>query len=121
MQYILSGKMQDRGTGLTFNFAPQHRYAIFTILDNTAIFLSGAFGVLHKKDVGATSLRDVLDYRSITGTLGSRSLQLVVNRKDLSGYADTDRFNPYQDVGGFLGHIFLELIPNRLRRIFGGG
>jgi len=39
----------------------------------------------------------------------------------LRGYADTDRFNPYQDVRGFLGHTFLELIPNRLRRIFGGG
>jgi hypothetical protein len=121
MQYIVAGSMRDRGTGLTFAFYAQFEDAVFKILNNTAIFLSGAFGVFHKKDVGATSLRELIDYRSITGTLGSRSLQVVVNRTTLSGYADTDRFNPYQDVRGFLGHIFLELIPNRLRRIFGGG
>ena len=121
MQYIVAGTMRDRGTGLTFRFDKQFQKEIFAILNNTAIFLSGVFGWLHKKDVGATRLRDILDYRSITGTLGERSLQVVVHRTTLRGYADTDRFNPYQDVRGFLGHTFLELIPNRLRRIFGGG
>ncbi len=115
-EYIV-GSMTQRGGGWTLNFDRQSREAIFKTLDNTAIFLSGSFGRLHKDDVGGNPHRD---YRSITGTLGPRSLQVVVNTRTLAGYADPDGFNPYQDARGFFGHTFLELVPNRLRRVFGG-
>lgn len=39
-------------------------------------------------------------------------------RNYLLGYADTDRFNPYQDLKGFFGHFFLELIGNKIKKIF---
>ena len=38
------------------------------------------------------------------------SMQIVYNSDTHEGYFDVDRFNPYQDVRGFMGHAFLEVL-----------
>lgn len=77
-----------------------------------------SFGIEHINDVGATSLGDVTDYRSINGVLGKRSLQVVINNQSLRAYADTDRFNVYDFPLGSFGHILGESMPHRAKRIF---
>jgi hypothetical protein len=76
-------------------------------------FANGVFYGLHR-DVGA----DLIDFRSYSGELGKGSLQLVVDRVTGVCYADIDGFNPYQDVVNTLGHLFGEMLPNRLRKWF---
>lgn len=119
MQYIV-GEMKASGNGLTFQFDQAHRAEVLAILNNTKIFSSSNrswfnFGQMHKGEVGGPPFTD---YRSIMGTLGPRSLQVVINGTTLKAFADTDRFNPYQDLRGFFGHAFLEVMPGRLRRLF---
>jgi hypothetical protein len=47
-----------------------------------------------------------------------RSLQIVVDQYTGNFYADTDRFNPYQDVVSVLGHAFVEVLPGLLKKFF---
>lgn len=70
---------------------------------------------MHKDDVGG----DNTDYRSLTGAYNGRSVQIVMaNEPNPQGlidvYADTDRFNPNENIGGFLGHLFFEVLPGFL-------
>lgn len=74
-------------------------------------FASGILHGLHA-DVG----EDRADFRSHTGALGKGSLQIVVDKQTGRAYADVDRFSPYSDVVGFLGHAFGEVIPGWFRK-----
>jgi hypothetical protein len=77
-------------------------------------FASGVLYAMHT-DVG----EHLEDYRSFTGALGKGSLQIVVDRQTGRAYADVDRFSPYGDVVGFLGHAFGEVIPNWFKKAKG--
>lgn len=80
-------------------------------LDGDPRFASGVLYGLHR-DVGA----HLQDFRAFSGTFGKGSLQIVVDHVTGRFYADVDNFNPYQDVVGFLGHAFGEVIPMWFRR-----
>jgi hypothetical protein len=79
-------------------------------------FASGVLHGLHA-DVGAH--RD--DYRSYSGAFGKGSLQIVVDRVTGAAYADVDGHNPYQDVVGFVGHAFAEVVPGWIKKRFRKG
>ena len=68
-------------------------------LDADPRFACGLLHGLHA-DVGAHRR----DYRAHTGTFGKGSLQIVVDWMTGNAYADVDRWSPYSDVVGFLGH-----------------
>lgn len=61
-----------------------------------------ARGVLHGLHADVGPNRE--DYRSHTGSLGRGSLQIVVDRMTGAAYADVDRWSPYSDVVGMVGH-----------------
>lgn len=44
------------------------------------------------------------EFRSVRGSLGPGSLQVVVNLQTGVCFLDVDRFSPYDDVVGFVGH-----------------
>ena len=76
-------------------------------------FANGALHRLHE-DVG----QHRQDYRAYKGTFGPGSLQIVLDTKTGAAYADVDNHNPYADVVGFLGHTFIDVLPNWFRRRF---
>lgn len=62
-------------------------------------FREGILYGLHK-DVG----EHLTDFRGIRGQFGEGSLQIVLDTKTWNFYADVDKWNPYVDVIGFVGH-----------------
>jgi len=103
----------------TRSFTVNFKDSVRESLRNSPDFNGGSRlgGLFHAKDVGTTF---PIDYRSITGRISQVSLQVVINPKNLQrGYADFDRFNPYQDLAGFFGHTFLEVVPFVFRRLGG--
>lgn len=62
-------------------------------------FLSGILHRLHP-EVG----EDRVEFRSIRGTFGDGSLQIVIGRDTERFHADVDAFSPYDDLVGFGGH-----------------
>ena len=54
------------------------------------------------------------DFRSIAPS-GGLSLQVALDTKLLGAWIDVNRFNPYQDLVGFFGHLFYEIIPHVFR------
>ena len=69
------------------------------LLKDTERFASGLLYGYHR-DVG----EDLIDFRSFTGEFGKGSLQIVIDKTTLKGYADCDRWNPYADLVGWFGH-----------------
>lgn len=57
-----------------------------------------------------------VDFRAHTGELGEGSLQIVIGRDTSRVYCDVDRFSPYSDVAGFVGHAG-EVINHWWKRI----
>jgi hypothetical protein len=78
-------------------------------------FLSGILHGAHK-EVG----KDRVEFRSIHGTLGERSLQVVISKETTNFYADLDKHNPYNDAYRFLAHAFAQVIPNWFKKVFKG-
>jgi RHS repeat-associated protein len=98
----------------TFSFTPGKSLPEF--LRNSPYFAGPGLAIEHFGDVGFPAI----DFRSYTGQFGSLSMQVVYNPKRFTlGYADFDRFNPFQDVVGFFGHMFVEWLPHKLRRVGG--
>jgi hypothetical protein len=83
------------------------------LLKADARFANGIFYGLHR-DVG----KNLIDFRSYNGELGEGSLQLVIDRRTGRFYADIDAHNPYQDVARVVGHLFGEVVPNAIRKLF---
>jgi len=77
-------------------------------------FACGALHGLHA-DVGGSRI----DFRSHRGELGPRSLQIVISRDTGHVYCDIDRFSPYSDVVGFVGHAFVDVFPGLWRKMRG--
>lgn len=75
-------------------------------------FKEGVFHGLHP-DVGDHRC----DFRGHRNEFGVGSLQIVMDRKTGSLYADIDHFSPYEDVVSFIGHSG-EVIGNFFRRRF---
>lgn len=75
-------------------------------------FASGLLHGLHP-EVG----NDRTDFRSYRGTFGPGSLQIVIDKKTGRFHADTDEWNPYEDVVSYLGHAFGEVVPNFFKKL----
>lgn len=88
------------------------KQAVQRQLDGTAGVLKGSLGLLHP-EAGANRV----DYRTETGSIGIRSAQIVVGNGGIS--IDTDTYNPYEGIGGFVKHAAVEVIGNSARRVFG--
>lgn len=84
---------------------------IIAWLKEDVFFLEGVGHLLHA-DVGG----DRCDFRSIKGSFGSGSLQIVISRQTWKLYADVDGFSPYDDVVGLVGHFFGEVIPGWFKK-----
>lgn len=82
-------------------------------LRNDTRFLSGPLHGLHA-DVGP----DRMDFRSIRGSLGKGSLQIVYDPVTTMFYADCDAASPYDDVVGFVWHAG-EVIGHWFKRFKG--
>jgi hypothetical protein len=84
------------------------------ILDKLKVddgFCCGPLYRLHL-DVGD----NLIEYRSHTGSFGRGSLQIVIDQTTGRYYADIDRWSPYSDVVGVLGHMFSEVVPGWFKR-----
>lgn len=73
-----------------------------------------AKGGLHKLHPEVGKRR--IDFRAHTGVLGKGSLQIVVGKDTGRVHCDVDRFSPYSDVAGFVGHAG-EVIGHWWKRI----
>lgn len=69
-------------------------------------FKEGIFHGLHQ-DVG----QHRTDFRGHRKAFGRGSLQIVIDQRTGSFYADIDNHSPYEDVVGFVGHS-VEVIRN---------
>ena len=87
--------------------------AVLDVLKADKRFLSGGLHLLHPEVP-----RPRCEYRSITGTLGPGSLQIVINTATGCFSADVDCFNIYQDVVNIGGHTFIEVLPHFVQRWF---
>jgi len=72
---------------------------------------SNITGAMHTGDVGSPAT----DYRAYRGVYGDRSIQIVIGPLQPDGthfiYADTDAFNPNEDLVSWFGHAFTEVLP----------
>lgn len=51
------------------------------------------------------------DYRSDVGGMGIHgSMQVTFNKRAGAGFVDIDRFSPFQNARGFIGHFFGEVL-----------
>src|SRR5688500_9593297 len=87
------------------------RLGLVDKLKTDARFACGPFHLLHA-DVGDPRI----EFRSHTGKLGKGSLQIVINTDTGTCYADCDRWSPYADLVGVVGHLFGEVLPGLFRR-----
>lgn len=88
-----------------------------TVLERLAKDQRFMRGFLHKLHPEIGTPRT--EFRSHTRELHpdlNRSMQVVINTVTGRCHIDTDRFSPYSDVAGFLGHAFGEVIPHWLRK-----
>jgi hypothetical protein len=69
------------------------------VLRKDARFIEGFLHWLHV-DVGPNRT----DFRSVKGSVGVGSLQVVVDLKSGRFYSDVDGWNPYQDLVNWIGH-----------------
>ena len=88
------------------------------ILRDARMFDVGPLGPGHVKEVGAATRSDALDFRSVGGAFGPGSLEVMINRVSLQGYADIDHFNLYGGLAPAFAHVFFELLPHEVERMF---
>jgi RHS repeat-associated protein len=96
-----------KGTG-GFTFEVTDKAGFKAILTGGA-FRTGIISPYHLKDAQCGSCKD---YRSDEGAIPgiSGSMQITYNEEKGIGFVDVDRFSPFQDVRGFFGHVFLEVM-----------
>lgn len=85
--------------------------AVLEALDKRPNFQRGPWHRLHRKGENQT------EYRSYR--YDNMSLQVVINTDTGEFYSDLDKYSPYEDVVGIVGHLFVEVVPNTLRKWFG--
>jgi hypothetical protein len=122
LRRLVKGGLAPHGQGgslhVTFEFFSddQSKTDLSAILLDTRIFSLGRFGSRHAKEVGAAVRADADDFRSRMGKLGPRSLELMINWKTSRAYADIDRFDMYGGLAPATAHVFLEFLPDKIRR-----
>ncbi|MGO4517178.1 hypothetical protein AB4Y89_15395 [Terriglobus sp. 2YAB30_2] len=103
----------SENSGYHFYLSSSDASQLFSDLQSDSNFKCGALYGFH------TTLADgqggMFDCRSITGTYGYGSMQIVGSTATGEVHVDVDRFNPYQDVVNFLGHAFIEVLPHLFR------
>ena len=108
--------LTPKGAGFIFTVNAISADVVSSLLENTTVFSASGnplYYLFHYKDAQCAS-GGCVDYRSWPGAIGAGSMQFVYNSSALRGTVDIDRFNPRAGVSGFLGHAFLEVIPNAL-------
>lgn len=105
--YVRSCRVDDKGLRGRMDLS------VLPTLRADARFVEGPFWGLHR-DVGS----DPTDFRAHGGSFGKGSLQIVIDQATGEYWADVDRFCPYSDAVGFLGHAFGEVIPGWFRKVF---
>ncbi len=104
-------KVKRQGEGFRFDVIKGKEDDLIQFLST---FYSGSLYGYHSKDLGCSNKgSECIDYRSETDSMSiSGSMQIVINKTNggTFGYFDVDRFNPYQDVRGALGHLFIEVL-----------
>jgi RHS repeat-associated protein len=109
--------LTPNGAGFNFRVNAGSENYVSGLLTSSFLFSSSSnpFNYLfHYKDAGCAS-GNCVDYRSLPGVVAGGSVQFVYNSGELRGYVDRDRFNPHGGgARGFLGHAFLEVIPNAI-------
>ena len=119
---FVTGTIAPHGNGrsfhVTFKFASddQSQAGVLAVLRNTKLFNIGQLGSRHAKEVGAAVRADAYDFRSQNGVLGPQWLEVMVNHKNLWGYADIDRYDLYGGFRPASAHIVLEFLPDKLMR-----
>ena len=107
------------GAGFTFTVRRGHERFVSDLLGNRTMFSSSSnplHYLFHYNDAQCSS-GGCRDYRSRPNVVDAGSMQFVYNESLLIGTVDIDRFNPHLGGGGFrgfMGHAFLEVIPNAL-------
>jgi hypothetical protein len=87
--------------------------SVFVPLRADGRFIEGPLSQMHG-EVGEPRT----EFRSVRGSLGRGSLQIVVNTVTGRCVMDVDRFSPYDDVVGFVGHTG-EVLAGVGRRVWG--
>jgi hypothetical protein len=104
------------------HFGPlKDREGAMSFLKNSPEFITGSFGGEHVRDTGETDASKVFDARSRTRgehAVEAQSLQINIGKTTGIARSDRDRFNPYEFPRGFFGHVFLEVLPDKIRHIF---
>ena len=100
----------SEGNNASFHGQVTDPAGLLNALQTDSDFKCGVLYGFHT-DLGSS----LVDCRSITGTFGDGSLQIVFSQDSTNFHFDVDRFNPYQDVVNFLGHAFLEVLPHWFR------
>jgi RHS repeat-associated protein len=115
-KFIQSRYVSQNGNGYIVRFndpvaARAHLERNFNRLPGILGSLGAAYhkGELQAAFPGTTGL---VDYRGANDPIaGTRSLQVVTLGR--GAYVDTDRYNPYQDILGFVGHNLIESLFKR--------
>jgi hypothetical protein len=105
--YIILGSVRIDGHGVRGVFD----LAVLNVLRSHPDFQEGIWHLLH--DVGERPT----EFRSYNGALGKGSLQIAMSQVTGEFEADVDRYNT-QDVVNIFGHLFGEVVPNKLRQWF---
>ena len=74
------------------------------ILQSSPQFINANYGFLHDAEIGENY--DFRSYTAGTNRLGNKSLQINIGKLSGKARADLDRFNPAQDFGNLIGHLF---------------
>ncbi|MEK6288106.1 MAG: hypothetical protein AABO57_20495, partial [Acidobacteriota bacterium] len=121
-QFIRDKQISESGKGYILKFSDLQ--AAQDYVRNSGYFNGGgsfgsAFHVGELQRLGDTG--PFSDFRSFTGSsgLGKRSLQVTFGT--LFAYLDTDKFNYRQDLVGFFGHTFGEVLPHLVKKIIKKG
>jgi hypothetical protein len=122
LRRLVKGAITPHGEGgafhVTFEFLSddQSKTDLLAILRNIRTFSPGPFGSRHANEVRAAVRSDAYDFRSRGGVFGPGSLEVMVNEKTSRGYADIDRFDMYGGLAPATAHVFLEFLPDKMRR-----
>ena len=116
LQDHITIKPSKSGYGFIFEINENSKTIVEDLLNDKSKFNSSGnsfyFG-FHKKEAKCDIGGGCIDYRSIDG---KGSDQFVYHSELEFGYVDTDKFNPRRSIGGYLGHAFLEVLPNTIGR-----
>lgn len=104
--------IQHGPTSIHAKVLPHMLPVLLGALERDERFKAGILFGLHR-DVGNA----LIDYRSHTNEFGEGSLQFVIDKLTGAVYADVDKFSPYSDVVGFVGHAG-EVVGHFWNRVF---